>query len=628
MDLFKLVGSVFVDTEQANESLKKTDEKAEKTGTTFGEVAGKAAKVGTAIVGASTAAVGGMVSLAKNAASTADEIDKGSIRMGISTDYYQELGYAAGQSGVEMSTLEKAAKKLEGTDLNLQDAMNEIMSLETAEERAAKASELFGDSVAYQMAPMIEQSGESFNDLINRADELGIVMDEDTVKAGVTLGDTMSDLQQSFGAVATNLGGSLMPVVQKFADILLEFAPFVQQAMTNLSPLLSDLFEKLMPPLMELLDQIFPILMEVLNTILPIIIDLAGELLPAIVEIIQAILPIIPPILAIIQEIAPYLIEFVQMILPIIVQLFQKVMPLFVKIVEAILPIIAELLPLIMEILEAIMPFLQLLLDIIGFFVEVLGGLIEKVLPVIINIIKNVLTPIIKVLTTVIKGVAEAFQKAWEFIKNIWSNAGGFFKGIWEGIKNAFGAVADWFKNIFSKAWQAVKDVFSKGGKVFEGIKEGITNVFHNVVNAIIRGINAVIAAPFNAINNIFNRLRGISILKMAPFSWLPTIGVPQIPELAEGGQVGGGSAMVGEEGPEIVDLPRGATVVPLDRSSVSLGIEDLNARVDALIELVQQLIGQQYGVFLDRRVLVGELAPDMDQALGRLAIANGRYTA
>ena len=626
MDLFKLVGSVFVETDQANESLSKTDEKAKKTGTTFGEVAGKAAKVGTAIVGASTVAVGGMVSLAKNAASTADEIDKGSIRMGISTDYYQELGYAAGQSGVEMSTLEKAAKKLEGTDINLQQAMAQIMGLQTAEERAAKASELFGDAVAYQMSPLIEQSGESFHDLINRADELGIVMDKDTVKAGVTLGDTMSDLQKSFGAVATNLGGSLMPVVQQFADILLEFAPFVQEAMTNIAPLLSDLFAKLMPPLMELMDQIFPILMDILNTLLPIIIDLAGELLPAIVEIIQAILPIIPPILELIQEIAPYLIEFVKMILPIIVQLFQKIMPLFVKIVEAVLPIIAELLPLIMEVLEAIMPILQLLLDVIGWLVDVFGDIIDAILPAIIWLIQNVLTPILKVIITVIEAVGKAFRTVFEGIKNVWNNLPEFFKGIWEGIKKAFGAVGTWFKDTFSKAWQAVKDIFSKGGKVFEGIKEGISNVFHNVVNAIIRGINKVIAAPFNAINSIFNTLRGLTILKLQPFGWLPGLEVPQIPELAEGGQAAGGSAMVGEEGPEIVDLPRGATVIPLDRSSISIGIEDLNKRMDDLVDLVKGLIQSHIGVYIDGKALVGELTPGINTELGRLSGAARRY--
>ena len=90
INLFKLVGSVFVDTEQANDSLQKTDDKAQKTGASFGDVAGKAAKAGVAIVGGCAAAVGGVVKLAKNSAETADVIDKGSKRMGIDTKYYQE----------------------------------------------------------------------------------------------------------------------------------------------------------------------------------------------------------------------------------------------------------------------------------------------------------------------------------------------------------------------------------------------------------------------------------------------------------------------------------------------------------------------------------------------------------
>ena len=626
MDLFKLVGSVFVETDKANESLSKTDEKAKKTGTTFGDVAKKAAGVGTAVVGASAAAVTGMVKLANNAASTADEIDKGSIRMGISTTYYQELGYAAEQSGVEMGTLEKAAKKLEGTDINLQQAMAQIMSIGDASERSQKAAELFGDSVAYQMAPLLEEGSEGFYDLINRADELGIVMSEDTVKAGVTLGDTMEDLQKSFGAVATNLGGALMPVVQEFVEVLLSFAPFIQEAMANLAPLLSDLFAKLMPPLLELLDQIFPVLMDFINLLLPIIVDLAGELLPAIVEIIQAILPILPPIFDIIAEIAPYLVNFVKMILPIIVKLFQKIMPLFITIVEAILPIIAELLPLIMEVLEAIMPILDLLLDVIGFLVDVFGDLIKNILPVIINLIKNVLTPILRVVTTVIQAVGQAFRSVFDGIKNVWQNLPAFFTGIWEGIKRAFGAVGTWFKDTFSKAWQAVKDVFSKGGKVFDGIKEGIANVFHNVVNTIIRGLNAVIAAPFNAINGIFDKLRGLTILKLSPFSWLPSVGVPQIPQLAEGGQGDGGSALVGEQGPELLDLPKGATVIPLQRSSISIGIEDLNEKMDDLIGIVEALLGQKIGVYINGQALVGQISGDINDQLGRLAFADGRY--
>ena len=55
-------------------------------------------------------------------------------------------------------------------------------------------------------------------------------------------------------------------------------------------------------------------------------------------------------------------------------------------------------------------------------------------------------------------------------------------------------------------------------------------------MNAIIRGINKVVAIPFNAINAVFRKLKSIDILGISPFSWLKEFTVPQIPELARGG--------------------------------------------------------------------------------------------
>ena len=101
-----------------------------------------------------------MIAAAKDTAAAMDTVDKGAQRMKISTDAYQELAHAADLSGVSMSTLEKAAKKLEGTDINFDEAIEQIYALEDAEDRAALAAELFGDSVAYQMTPMLNASAE------------------------------------------------------------------------------------------------------------------------------------------------------------------------------------------------------------------------------------------------------------------------------------------------------------------------------------------------------------------------------------------------------------------------------------------------------------------------------------
>ena len=94
----------------------------------------------------------------------------------------------------------------------------------------------------------------------------------------------------------------------------------------------------------------------------------------------------------------------------------------------------------------------------------------------------------------------------------------------------------EWFRTTFSTAWQAVKAVFSTGGRVFDGIKEGILSGLKACINAIIRGINKVVAIPFNGLNSALDTLRGVSIFGLEPFGWMPQISVPQIPELAKGG--------------------------------------------------------------------------------------------
>lgn len=276
MEIFKLFGSIAVDNEAANKSISETDKKAGGLAEKFSKGVGTAAKWGTAIAGSAVAVGAAVLGAADKAAQAADEIDKGSIRMGISTDAYQELRYAAGQCGVEMSTMEKAAKKLEGTDIDLDDAMKSIMALTTEEERSAKAAELFGDAVAYQMAPLLQVGGEGFDDLTSRAHELGLVMDEDAVSAGVTFGDTLSDVKQSLGAIGTQIAAELLPVAQSMLNWVLAHLPeiqavvggvigFIKEGITALTPLI----EAIMP----IVDKVFKGIVSLWDTVLKPMLD-------------------------------------------------------------------------------------------------------------------------------------------------------------------------------------------------------------------------------------------------------------------------------------------------------------------------------------------------------------------
>ena len=106
MEIFKLFGSIFVDSSEAEKSISKTEEKAEGLGTKLGNGIKTAAKWGTAIVGGATAAAGGLLAVTNQTAEYADEIDKLSERTGINREELQRWKYAAAQSDADIGKLE------------------------------------------------------------------------------------------------------------------------------------------------------------------------------------------------------------------------------------------------------------------------------------------------------------------------------------------------------------------------------------------------------------------------------------------------------------------------------------------------------------------------------------------
>ena len=134
--------------------------------------------------------------------------------------------------------------------------------------------------------------------------------------------------------------------------------------------------------------------------------------------------------------------------------------------------------------------------------------------------------------------VIEKWTAVKDWFRGLWEKVSSGAVAAWDGIKSAFKSVPEWFQSKFRDAWQKVKDVFSTGGRIWSGIKEGIENTFSAVVNAIIRGMNTIIAVPFNKINSMLNTIRNAHFLGISPFQnmWgVNPLPVPQIPMLARG---------------------------------------------------------------------------------------------
>lgn len=177
----------------------------------------------------------------------------------------------------------------------------------------------------------------------------------------------------------------------------------------------------------------------------------------------------------------------------------------------------------------------------------------------IYNIFTGLLQSILNIFDSILSNFKKMFDGLITFLKGVFT---GNWKQAWEGVRQIFTSVFDAIKGVIESVWTFIKTLFSAGGKIFVGITEGIVGAFKAIVNALIWGINKIIATPFNVINGLLNKIKSVDIMGLKPFDgfwgWNP-LPVPQIPQLKTGGIINmpnkgtmlGGMAIGGEAGKE-----------------------------------------------------------------------------
>lgn len=532
VEVFKLFGSIFVNNDEANASISKTNEKASNTASTFSKGIKTAAKWGVAIVGGTSAAAGGMMKFAQTTASTADNVDKMSQKIGISRQTYQELDFICSQSGTSVDKLQTGMKTLrnamtgdknaeifQNLGVSLTDASGQMKSSEQvmwetmsalqgvadADEKAAIAQKLFGKSGS-DLMPLLNGAPGSIDEMKQKAHDLGLVMSDDVIDSGVGLTDSLDQIKRAFAGVKNQLGAAFMPILKQVADKMQDFLPYIQQAISEITPILSEMFENIMPVLGEMAEnllpvlfeafqQLLPVFQEIVMTVLPIILDLITQLAPLFAQIIEQLLPLF---VEFIQQIAPLLIQFVSQVLPLIVQLIQQLLPFIVQIVEQILPILVQMfqqiLPIVTQIITAILPVLislltQLLppvLQIVQSILPLFLQLFDSIMPLILNLtdlLLPILVQLFEFLTPLIKTVATLFGD------NL-SKAIDSCSKILEPFISLFDNLIKFITNVFQGNWE---DAWNNVVEIFKSIFNLIPTFVENVINAVIGAVNGII---------------------------------------------------------------------------------------------------------------------------------------
>ena len=145
---------------------------------------------------------------------------------------------------------------------------------------------------------------------------------------------------------------------------------------------------------------------------------------------------------------------------------------------------------------------------------------------------------------------------AWELVKTLVGNALGVVSTL---IVNGLGAIVDLAGTALEKLVGFFRDLPGRLKAAGKNMFGWLWTAFKSVLNLVIRGWN-----------DLEFKIPGFDPPGPGPKFGGFTLGMPDIPELALGGDVlRAGLAIVGEEGPELLDLDAGARVVPLDTAAM-----------------------------------------------------------
>lgn len=199
--------------------------------------------------------VGAITQFAKAAIDMADEVNRASQVVGLSTEVFSGLQYAAKQAGVETATFQTSLTKLSKTAVDAADGTGtaadafkalgvsvkgtdgslksiDQLLLETAEafsqygdsaEKTAAAQAIFGKSGA-ELLPFLNEGKAGIEALTAEAERLGLVISSDAAKAADQFNDTMDRLKGAVGGAAQGVVQKLLPTLNGIATLAADAA--------------------------------------------------------------------------------------------------------------------------------------------------------------------------------------------------------------------------------------------------------------------------------------------------------------------------------------------------------------------------------------------------------------------
>ncbi len=247
-------------------------DKSGKNVSSFSEKIGKIGKIATV---AGAAITGAFTAIVLKTAKVGDQFDKMSLRTGVAVEDLSALAYAADISGTDIGTLEKGLKgltkvmddasmgigegmeafellniavmdsegKLRSTVDVLKEAATKISAIEDPTKQAALAMDLFGARAGPQLLPLLKMGEEGIEDLMKKAEELGITITTEAATAAAEFTDRMTDLKGGLAGAGRMIGDTLIPAIIPLIEKVTEIVVKIKEWAEENKPLVENIFK-------------------------------------------------------------------------------------------------------------------------------------------------------------------------------------------------------------------------------------------------------------------------------------------------------------------------------------------------------------------------------------------------
>ena len=590
------------ETEKAGKSAKKAGDGFTVLKGILANLASSAIKGVTGAITNGVSNIGkGLSSIVRETITAGDSIAKSAEKAGFkSKTAFQEWQYVLDRSGTSIDAVnkgmiaistasDKGKKAIDALGVSFKDTngnartnedifadvISKLSQMTDETEKSRIAQSIFGKNFG-ELRPLLNSGADSVDELRKRAHELGVVMDDETLKSAEKAADSFDDFNASIKGIKQSVVGQFLPAISGVVGGLTSIfsGSNVDGGLKQIESNVGTIAQKLIAGA-------------------PTFAKAAGVIISAILSAVSGSTPQISAVLG----------ELINAGVPVLTQLLISAVPAIAGAVGVLLSNLAQQLPELIKTLfdtfgtiindlvawlntgDNLQKFIDGLVQLAVDITKNIGSIIEVLLPAVVQIITGVVTALttpentemlikaaLSLASSIFVALVNSVPALIDFVKNLIKNLAGLFADFLGRavpfVANAVEKIVETVKSWFGKLTEIPAQVLEIGKNIVRGLWDGISNMskwigekIKGFGEGVLNGLKSFfkIKSPSRLMRDEIGKNLALGIgagfddemstvargMQTSLNDAIPTFGVPAVGGAGSAGNTAGGSGVV-----------------------------------------------------------------------------------